>query len=521
MAGVLTTYSQRSEIDSVRRPDTKAHHLKTRSLFTQRAAIGWGARLRFRIGRLMEPMKSPPTISVGFFATSGLAVRITDLLRMAGPLIVHAASALRVDALAHTGRPMFIDRTSSCSIALLLVLSAGLATRAHADLISDWNAKAEAIAMEKKLLPPPSARGMAILHVAMFEAVNAVDRKYAPYKITLSAPSTVSKETAAAAAAHAVLLALHPEHQASLDVFLKTSLASIAEGEAKVNGIALGKEAAAGILALRGGDGMAAMENYRPHTSPGIYVPTTIPFGSTFGSVTPWVMSSGSQLRPDPPPPLSSQAWINDLNEIRELGGRDSKKRTVEQTDIGRFWLLIGPSAWNPIVRQLVTAKQLDLIDSARVFALVAMATCDAFIAVFDAKYFYHFWRPITAVRYADSTGNKDAPRESSWLPLGETPLHPEYPCAHCITSAAVASVLIGVLGNEIPEVSMTSPTAPGVTRKWTRLEDYANEVGLARIYAGLHYGFSNKVGQDMGRKIGALTVATQMRASASTPARR
>jgi hypothetical protein len=411
-------------------------------------------------------------------------------------------------------------RLSSSPIVPALVLLAGLVTTAHADVISDWNAKAEAIATEKKLLPPPNARGIAILHVAMFEAVNAIDKKYAPYKPNLSVPNTASKEAAAAAAAHAVLVALHPEQQSGLDAYLKTSLASIAEGEAKANGIALGKEAAAGILALRANDGMGVLETYRPHASPGIYVPTAIPFGSTFGGVTPWAISSGSQFRPDPPPLLSSQTWTNDLNEIRELGARDSKKRTTEQTDIGRSWLLIGPAAWNPIVRQLAAAKRLDLVDSARLFALVAMATCDAFIAVFDAKYFYNFWRPVTAIRNADLTGNKGTAREASWLPLGDTPMHPEYPCAHCITSAAAASVLIDVLGNEIPEVSMTSPTAPGVTRKWTRLEDYAKEVGLARIYAGIHYGFSNKVGQDTGRKIGALTVATQMRASASTPAR-
>lgn len=412
-------------------------------------------------------------------------------------------------------------RLSSNSIVPALVFLAGLATTAHADVISDWSAKAEAIATEKKLLPPPNARGIAILHVAMFEAVNAIDNKYAPYKLNLSTPNTASKEAAAAAAAHAVLVTLHPELQSSLDAYLKTSLASIAEGEGKENGIALGKEAAAGMLALRATDGVSAPETYRPHASPGIYVPTAIPFGSTFGHVTPWVMSSGSQFRPDPPPPLSSQTWTNDLDEVRELGARDSKKRTTEQTDIGRFWLQIGPATWNPIVRQLVAAKRLDLVDSARLFALVAMATCDAFVAVFDAKYFHSFWRPITAIRNADLTGNRVTPLEASWIPLGDTPMHPEYPCAHCITSAAAASVLIAVLGNEIPEVSMTSPTAPGVTRKWTRLEDYAKEVGLARIYAGVHYGFSNKIGQDMGRKIGALTLATQMRASASTPARR
>ena len=160
-------------------------------------------------------------------------------------------------------------------------------------------------------------------------------------------------------------------------------------------------------------------------------------------------------------------------------------------------------------------------MDSARVFALVALASDDAFVAVFDAKYHYNFWRPVTAIRNADLTGNKATPRDAAWLPLGDTPMHPEYPCAHCITSTAVGTVLQNVLGNEIPEVSMTSATAPGVTRKWTRLQDYFDEVSLARIYAGLHYRFSAKVGEDMGRKIAALTVNTQLRPQATAEPRR
>ena len=151
-------------------------------------------------------------------------------------------------------------------------------------------------------------------------------------------------------------------------------------------------------------------------------------------------------------------------------------------------------------------------MDSARVHAMIAMATADAFIAVFDAKYHYNFWRPITAIRNADLTGNKATPRDASWLPLGETPLHPEYPCAHCITSIAVAEILKSIFGNDMPEITMTSPTAPGVTRRWTRLDDYAEEVALARIYAGFHYRFSNNAAREMGLKIAALTIATQLR---------
>jgi hypothetical protein len=157
-------------------------------------------------------------------------------------------------------------------------------------------------------------------------------------------------------------------------------------------------------------------------------------------------------------------------------------------------------------------AKDMDIVDCARLFALVTMAASDALIAVFDAKYTYNFWRPITAIRNADQTNNDRTPRDAAWLPLGDTPMHPEYPCAHCITSAAVAAVVRGVVGEEVEEISLTSPTAPGVTRKWTRLQDYTDEVSMARIYAGFHYRFSTEVGQEMGRKIGELTSATQMR---------
>src|SRR5579871_664537 len=251
---------------------------------------------------------------------------------------------------------------------LVLTVLANLATPARADLVSEWNAKAEAIAIEKRWLPPPNAHGMAILHVAMFEAVNAIDQRFAPYRLKLSVDRNVSKEAAAAAAAHDVLVALHPDQKASIDSTLKASLAAIPDGDAKAKGIELGAKAAAEIVALRAGDGADAPESYRPYTVPGMYVPTVIPVSSTYGSVKPWVMQRGSQFRPAAPPTLNSETWTKDLNEIRETGGLQSTKRTASQTDIARFWFVTGPQAWNPIVRQLVAAKKLDLVDSARLF---------------------------------------------------------------------------------------------------------------------------------------------------------
>jgi hypothetical protein len=247
-----------------------------------------------------------------------------------------------------------------------------------------------------------------------------------------------------------------------------------------------------------------------------VYVPTVVPLFSTVGAATPWAMTSGSQFRPVPPPALDSETWTRDLNEIRELGRIDSTKRTAEQTTIGRFWLFTGPRTYNPVVRQVALAKDMDVVDCARLYALASMGGSDAGIAVFDAKYAYNFWRPITAIRNADQTVNKATLRDPSWLPLDDTPMHPEYPCAHCITSAAVSTVLQAVAGNEVTEITLTSPTAPGVTRRWRRLQDYNDEVALARIYAGFHYRFSSEVGKEMGKKIGELIVGTQLRGEAT-----
>ncbi|WP_028349085.1 vanadium-dependent haloperoxidase [Bradyrhizobium murdochi] len=385
------------------------------------------------------------------------------------------------------------------------------ATAARGDVIMDWNAKADAIAVEKQMANAPNARGQAMLHVAMFEAVNAIDRRYASYKLNLPADRAASRKAAAAAAAYDVLLALHPDKKADLDAALAGSLAGMAEDEAKSKGVELGKKAAAGIIALRANDGSNTPEDYRPATTAGVYVPTTIPIESKSSKIKPFVMVSASQFRAGPPPALTSETWTRDLNEIREIGSNASAKRSAEQTAIARFWFFTGPRTYNAIVRQVASIRKMDLVDCARLYALTSMAGADAFIAVFDAKYAYNLWRPVTAIRNADLTSNSATPREASWQPLGVTPMHPEYPCAHCIVASAISTVLQHVVGNEIGEITLTSPTAAGATRKWTRLQDYSDEVSSARIYAGFHYRFSTEAGKEMGKKIGDLTFGTQM----------
>jgi hypothetical protein len=289
----------------------------------------------------------------------------------------------------------------------------------------------------------------------------------------------------------------------------------VGEGPARERGLILGRKAASELLDLRARDGWNAPDDWRPLTQPGVYVATAPVASFTVGTWTPWVMDTAAQFRPGPPPALNSAVWSRDLNEIRELGRIDSATRSADQTTAAKFWFLTGARTWNPLVAQIARHRNLDLLDCARLFALTSMAGMDAYIAVFEAKYRYNFWRPVTAIRNADLTGNPATPRDAGWLPLGDTPMHPEYPCAHCITSAAVAAVLHGVVGDEIGDVSMTSSMAPGVTRRYATLRQYEEEVSNALIWAGFHYRFSTEVGRDMGRKIGELTLARQLQARA------
>jgi PAP2 superfamily len=385
-----------------------------------------------------------------------------------------------------------------------------LAGPASADVITDWNEKAVTFVTKRTMLPPQGERVVASMHVAMFDAINSIERRYTPYLTQIPAAKETSKQAAAAAAAGGVLAVLLPNGGEDATAALTEYLAAVPAGAEKTEGIALGQAVAAKVLATRANDGAAAPDAYRPKARPGVYVPTPITASSMWPNVTPFAMTSPTQFRPQPPIPLKGDEWARDYNEIKQLGGMNSTKRTARQTEDARFWLMTGPVSYYPIVRQLVAAKNMDLLDSARFMALASTAAADSFIAVFDAKYHYDFWRPITAIRNGDIDDNPATELDATWQPIANTPMHPEYPCAHCISSAAIASVIEAALGSaDIPEVAMTSPTAPGVTHRWTNVWAYADEVAMARIYAGFHYRFSNRVGQDMGRRIGQHVVKT------------
>jgi hypothetical protein len=398
----------------------------------------------------------------------------------------------------HASRAAF---ASSLGIATVL-----LAAPAGADVVTDWNQKAIPIVTAYSL-SAPAYRDMAVVHLAMFGAINAIEPTYRPYKTKFEADRSTSKEAAAAVAAARALVKLHPDAASKVEPEITQYLAQIPEGAAKSAGIALGEKVADSVYEMRAKDGADGPDSYRPRTTPGKYVGTTPVVASHWGKVTPFVMTSGSQFRPGPPLALTSKEWAANYNEIKEMG-KNSTRRTALQTETGRMWLYTGPGTFFPIAAQLSQAKGLNVNENARLFALVSMATADAMVAVFDAKYEYEFWRPITAIRNGDIDDNPDTERDATWEPLGPTPMHPEYPCAHCIVAGSAGTVLQSVFGTgTLPEFSLSTPTAPGVTHRWTTLADYIQEPSNARIWAGIHYRFSTEVGTDMGRKIGQYVV--------------
>ena len=382
---------------------------------------------------------------------------------------------------------------------------------ASANVVTDWDEMAVTF-IQPRMVPPVAYRAMAIMHIAMFDAVNTIEPLYRPYQAQLPAPPDTSKDAAAAAAAGAVLTKLLPDAAPDIQAALTSYLAAIPESDAKSNGIKLGDAVAAKILEARANDEASAPDAYRPVTTAGVYIPTPLTVASQWPTLKPFAMTSPSQFRPKPPIALESEQWAKDYNEIKELGEKNSSKRSARQTEDARFWLMTGPRSTHPLERQIIIQKEMSVIESARFMAVIAAAEADALIAVLDAKYKYAFWRPITAIRNGDIDGNAATEREATWQPIDNTPMHPEYPCAHCIVSSALASAIEAMLDTaDIPEVAMTSTTAPGVTHRWTNLRAYADEVAASRIVAGFHYRFSNVVGQDMGRQIGTYTVKTIM----------
>ena len=380
----------------------------------------------------------------------------------------------------------------------------GAIADARADVVTDWNIKANEVVVESKLGTPPAIRVMALVQTAVNDAVRS----------TTPQPGTqpASVEAAVAAANRAVLVKLLPNQQATIDAAYQAAVTSIPESATKEAGIAAGERAAAAVLAKRTGD-VIAPESYRPHTTPGLYVPTAAVAAPQWSQRTPWLMSSAAQFRAGPPPALSSDAWARDYNEVRELGSRTSTKRTVEQTEIARFWEYSLPPIYFGAIRSVATQPGRDVARNAGLLAASAQAMDDAMIAVFEAKYAYNFWRPATAIRNGDVDGNDSTTREPTWAPLIDAPTHPEYPSGHAILAGAVGVVLQADAGDgPAPVVTTSSPTAKGAMRRWTSIDGFVREIGDSRIYAGIHYRAAIDAGTSMGKQIGTLAVDRVLR---------
>ncbi|OQW43109.1 MAG: PA-phosphatase [Proteobacteria bacterium SG_bin4] len=377
-----------------------------------------------------------------------------------------------------------------------------------ADAVTDWNKQAGDIVVAAGIGPLPAERALAIVHAAVYEAVNAITQRYPTNNLKLDPAPNASVEAAIAAANRIALMQLVPNQKAEIDKVYQAAIAAVGNEETRKAGIAVGEQAAQQILTMRANDGAADQETYRPVTNAGVYIPTVIPEAPQWVTRKPWLMANAAQFRPAPPPPLNSERWVRDFNEVKALGRYDSQVRTAEQTEIARFWEEVMPPIYHGIVRSIATQPGREITQNARLFAAVTQASDDALIAVFDAKYQYGFWRPLTAIRNGDIDGNDATERDSSWRPFINTPMHPEYPCAHCIVSAAVGTVLQAEIGDgNTPVLTTVSKAAGDLSRSWTSVDAFMREVINARIYDGVHYRNSGEVGAEMGKKVAKLAI--------------
>jgi hypothetical protein len=391
-------------------------------------------------------------------------------------------------------------RVRGFGLITLLLLAFG----ARADPVADWADTITEIATDG----PNTIRTMALAQNAVYVAVNAITARYARDRVDLGPTQGASIDAAIAAASRTVLLHEAPALKDRTEAAYARALGAIVTSEAGKRGISIGERAAADVLAKHSDD-IGNIEPYRPLTSPGVYVPTTFPLGYGFAQHRPWFMKSAAQFRPGPPPALTSALWARDYNEIKALGSATSTARTAEQTAIARFWATALPDVHMGVVHSVAAAPGREVTRNARLYAAVTAALNDGEIAVLEAKYHYSFWRPITAIRNGDRDDNPATERDPDWTPLIVTPLHPEYPCAHCLIASLIATVIRADAGREpLPTLKTTSNTAPGVTRQWTRPEDLVKEVSEGRILDGVHYRNSTEVGNRMGAQIGALVAA-------------
>ena len=396
---------------------------------------------------------------------------------------------------------------------IVCVLWPLLATLAHADAVTDWNETAIRAAASVGISTGWQSRIVAIAHAAMFDAVNSIERKYTTYAVEVSPPAGASAEAAAITAAHAVLTHLVPDQKNMLDAALTTTLAKVADGAAKDAGAAVGREVAAKMLELRSNDGIDAKVAYTPGTAPGAWQPTPPDFRAAArperGAVKPFMLKSSDQFTMPGPPALDSEAFARDMLEIQSVGAHRNTSRTAEQTEVAIYWTVWTHMPFNAAARAAATTRGNSLVDNARLFALLNMAGADSQIACWYWKYQFNFWRPVTAIRAADSTKNAALKSDPNWEPLLNTPAHPDYPSGHATYGGAAAEVLKAVFGDDRVDVSFVST---GVTRTYTSFSQIDREIIDARVWGGIHFRQTDEDSSALGHKIGEYAVKTWLR---------
>ena len=385
------------------------------------------------------------------------------------------------------------------------------ASNASADAVTEWNQTSIDVLKAANAIANPWSRCMAMVHVAIADAVNTVQGRYTRYAVAIPAAPNASAD--AAVAARSILIQVSPTQKAKVEEAYAASLKLIPDGPAKTEGIAVGEQAAAVIFADRSNDATSVPDTYRPVTTPGVWVPTAPPLFPEYARAKGWVITSADQFRPGPPPALTSALYARDYNETKELGAAKSTKRTPQQSEAVRFWAQtnFGPS-WNQAARELSAAKGLGLADNARLLALLNMGIANVFIADWDAKFLYNRWRPVTAIRNGDLDGNDATERDAGWTSLNANPNHPEYPAAAAIVGGVGAGILESVFGTGPVTFTVSDLADPRLTRQFTSIGQLAQEQREVRIWGGIHFRNSLVVGDEMGRKIAAYLVANSMK---------
>ena len=399
-----------------------------------------------------------------------------------------------------------------------LVLFIGLLTAvpgANADTIPDWNlVTANALQTAKAGTGLDHSRVYAMVHGAMFDAVNAIDRRYQSYAADLKAAAGASPDAAAAVAAHTVLVDLYPLQKDTFDAALAASLAKVQDGQAKADGAALGKAAGEKMLAVRRNDRMSEKTSFAPKSGPGAFqLPANAnPIGPHWGSVTPFVLKTIEDFRLPGPPPLASARFAEEFNEVKAVGAKNSTLRTAEQTAIALLWQPTSPITYNAMLRAMPELKQKSIVEQARVFALLNMAASDAFIVGWRDKYLFLFWRPETAIRNADSDGNDATSADATWEGLfSPFPAHPEYPSGHALFTGVMETVLRDFFGTDRMTLAVTNPDKK-IARTFASFSEIAKSVEDARVWAGIHFRSADIDGTQMGRRVAEYAMKNCMR---------